>query len=187
MSTKKNKPHENKGNNRIPTRDFAFELLRKVKLPFNIRRHSINVANKALKIANKIKKIQVNKNLVEIGALLHDIGRCISHGFDHGLLGGEILLSYGLSERLARICETHLLGGLDKEDAKKVGLPIKDYLPNTLEEKIVCLADKHMKGRHEVSIEDRFQIWFKKYGKTKILLKSKRRVERIQKEIKALF
>jgi uncharacterized protein len=187
MNARENKSNKNKRDNKIPSRDFALFLLKKVKLPFSIRRHSISVANRALKIAKKIKKVEVNKKLVEIGGLLHDIGRAKSHGFDHGLIGGRILRSYGFSERLARICETHLLGGLDKEDAKRLGLPIKDYLPKTLEEKIVCLADKHMKGRHEVSIEERFEKWFRKYGKTIILLKSKRRVEQIQKEIKALF
>jgi len=76
---------------------------------------------------------------------------------------------------------------LDKEDAKSVGLPNGDYLPETLEEKIVCLADKLMAGRREVSIEERFQIWFSKYGKTEELKKSKKRIENIQKEIQNLI
>jgi len=96
MSARKNKTNKSKSDNKIPTRDFALFLLRKVKLPFSIRRHSISVANRALKIANKIKKVEVNKKLVEIGGLLHDIGRSKSHGFEHGLLGGKILRSYGL-------------------------------------------------------------------------------------------
>ena len=81
---------------------------------------------------------------------------------------------------------SQILGGLDKEDAKVVGLPERDFLPNSIEEKIICLADKHMAGIREVSIEERFRRWFLKYGKTKILLKSKKRIESIQKEIQNL-
>ena len=130
--------------------------------------------------------MKVNQNLIEIGALLHDIGRSKTHGFKHALIGGKILRERGFPEELARICETHILGGLDKEDAKAVGLPESDFLPNSIEEKIICLADKHMAGIREVSIEERFRRWFLKYGKTKILLKSKKRIESIQKEIQNL-
>jgi len=170
----------------LPDREFALELLRKLKVQYTVRRHSINVANKALRIANKIKKVKVDKNLVEIGALLHDIGRSKTHGFKHALIGGKILREHGLPEALARICETHILGGLDKEDAKNFGLPEKSYLPETIEEKIVCLADKHMTGVKEVTIDKRFEKWFRKYGKSPILIKSKKRIEAIQKEINDL-
>ncbi len=173
-------------NQTLPTREFAFDLLKKMKVPYHVRRHSLKVAEKALEIAKKITKMKVNLNLIEIGALLHDIGRSKTHGFKHALIGGKVLRERGFPEELARICETHILGGLDKEDAKAVGLPEKDFLPNSIEEKIICLADKHMAGIREVSIEERFRRWFLKYGKTKILLKSKKRIESIQKEIQKL-
>lgn len=170
----------------LPNREIALDLLRKVKITYFIRRHSLQVANKALEIANQIKKEKVNTQLIEIGALLHDIGRSKTHGFKHALIGGKILRERGFPDRVARICETHILGGLDKEDAREIGLPEKDYLPETLEEKIVCLADKHTSGTKYVSIEKRFENWFRKYGKSKLLLKSKKRVEQIQKEIESL-
>jgi uncharacterized protein len=173
----------NKG---IPTRAFALDLLKQVKLPEKIINHLKKVSEKGLEIANKIKKVHVNIKLVEIGGLLHDIGRSISHEFDHGLIGGKIIREYGFSEELARICETHLLGGLDKKDAQKVGLPVRNYLPETVEEKIICLADKHMKGAKEVTIEERFDKWFERYGKTSLLIKSKKRVKKIQREIENL-
>ncbi len=171
----------------LPDRDFALELLKILKVPLSVRRHSEKVADKAIEIARKIRKVQVDMNLIEIGALLHDIGRTKTHGFKHALIGGKILKQRGFSNKLARICETHILGGLDKEDAKKVGLPEKNYLPLTLEEKIICLADKHMAGTREVSIQDRFNKWFHKYGKTQLLLKSKKNIEKIQKEIEELM
>ncbi len=171
----------------LPDRDFALELLKRLKIPLSIRRHSEKVADKAMEISRKIKKAKVDMNLIEIGALLHDVGRTKTHSFKHALIGGKILKERGFSEKLARICETHILGGLDKEDAKEVGLPEKDYLPLTLEEKIICLADKHMAGTREVSIKERFNIWFRKYGRSKILLKSKKRIEKIQQEIEELM
>lgn len=171
----------------LPDREFALDLLRTLKIPLSIRRHSEKVADKAMEIANKIKKVKVDLDLIEIGALLHDIGRTKTHGFKHALIGGKILRQRGFSEKLARICETHILGGLDKEDAKNVGLPEKDFLPKTLEEKIICLADKQMAGTREVSIQNRFNRWFQKYGRSKILLKSKKRIEKIQKEIEHLM
>lgn len=167
----------------LPTKEMALKLLRKLRTPISVRRHSIRVAKKAIQITNKIKNSEINRELVVVGALLHDIGRSKTHGFEHALIGGKILRNRGYPPQLARICETHLLGGLDKEDALSVGLPEKDYIPETLEEKIVCLADKHMAGTKEVSIKERFDKWFEKYGKSSILLKSKKRVEEIQKEL----
>ncbi len=170
----------------LPDREFVLDLLKILKIPLSVRRHSEKVADKAIQIANKLKNAQVNMNLIEIGALLHDIGRTKTHGFKHALIGGKILRQRGFSEKLARICETHILGGLDIEDAKSVGLPEKNYLPETLEEKIVCLADKLIAGRREVTIEERFENWFRKYGRTTILQKAKKRIEQIQKEIENL-
>ncbi len=171
----------------LPDREFAINLLRKLRVSYSVHRHSLKVADTALNIASKIKKSTVNKNLVEIGALLHDVGRSKTHSFNHALIGGKILRERGFPEKLAKICERHILGGLDKEDSKSIGLPEKDFLPKTLEEKIVCLADKLTAGNRIVSIKERFEIWFKKYGKSKILLKSEKRINQFQKEIENLM
>ena len=170
----------------LPSRDIAFELLKILKVPYQVRRHSLKVSEKALELAEKITVGNINLKLVEIGALLHDIGRSKTHGFNHAIIGGKILRERGYPKELARICETHILGGLDKDDMNSVGLPQKDYIPQTLEEKIVCLADKLISGTKEVTIEERFQKWFSKYGRTEILVKAKERIEEIQREIKEL-
>ena len=170
----------------LPNSEIAFELLKKLKVPYNVRRHSLKVAEKALDIAEKIKLKEINMDLIEIGSFLHDIGRSKTHGFNHAFIGAKIIRERGLPEPLAKICETHILGGLDKEDAKQIGLPVRDFLPSTLEEKIICLADKYIAGTKEVSIEQRFKKWFEKYGKTQILIKAKERIEKIQKEIESL-
>jgi len=171
----------------LPSREYTLQLLRKYNVPPTVRRHSINVARRALKIANKIRKAKVDKNLIVIGALLHDVGRSKSHGFDHAIIGSKMLKERGYPKSLSRICETHILGGLDEDDAKEVGLPVNNYIPSTLEEKIICLADKQCLGTKIVSVEERFASWFNKYGQSAILLKSKKRIEEIQKEIDNLI
>jgi len=171
----------------LPDREFALDLLRKLKIQLSVRRHSEKVAEKAIEIAKKVSNVNVDLNLIEVGAILHDIGRTKTHALDHGIVGGVILRNKGFPHSVSRICETHILGGLDKEDAKEVGLPEKDFIPTTIEEKIICLADKYIAGTREVTIEDRFNKWFEKYGRTSLLLKSKHRIEKIQKEIESLM
>ncbi len=172
---------------KLPTKKQALELLKDLEVSYPVRRHSVKVAEKALEIASKITKADIDLDLVEIGGLLHDIGRAETHGFNHALIGGEIIRNQGFSEKLARICQTHILGGLDHEDSKSIQLPDGDYVPKTLEEKIVCMADKLTSGSHYVTIEQRFEKWFGKYGKTKILMKSRKRILKIKKELQELM
>ena len=44
----------------------------------------------------------------------------------------------------ARVAERHTGVGIHKEDVKRfeIGIPEQDYLPETVEEEIICLADK---------------------------------------------
>ena len=83
----------------LPSRETAFELLKKLKVPYQVRRHSLKVAEKALEISYKIKNIEVDLELIEIGAILHDIGRGKTHGFNHALIGGEILRERGFPNK----------------------------------------------------------------------------------------
>ena len=175
--------------NFIPTREEAISLLHKVGLSENIINHSIAVADKALEIAQKLKGngVTLDINLVEIGALLHDIGRSKIHGWHHAIEGGEIIREKGFSEKIARIAETHILGGLSKKDCEILALPVNRYIPETIEEKIVCYADKLTKGSIYISVEDRFNIWIEDHGQTQILKNSRKRVKKIEKEIQKLL
>ncbi|MHA1820875.1 MAG: HDIG domain-containing metalloprotein [Promethearchaeota archaeon] len=164
----------------IPSKSEVLNLLKTLGLPRNIINHVLAVSRKAIKIATGIEAVPVNLKLVRSGALLHDIGRTRSHGLDHAILGAQIIREQGYSERLALIAERHLLGGLTKEEAVELGLPPKDYLPISIEEKIVCLADKYLIGDRYVSIDMRFRNWFSKYGETKLLLTAKKRVEELE-------
>ena len=125
-------------------------------------KHSNQVKEKALEILDKPKnsKLNIDRETVIIGALLHDIGIKECHApsilcegkknyIAHGTIGAEMLRKYGSEmgvdlETFARICERHTGSGLTAKEIREQQLPIpeKDYLPETLEEKIVCLADK---------------------------------------------
>lgn len=111
-----------------------------------LTRHSRDVAERALRIVDTHPELHLDRQLVEVGALLHDIGiyqtdapgiHC--HGscpyIEHGRIGGRILRKEGY-EALARICERHTGTGLP-------GLE-----PETMEEQVVCYSDKFYSKSH---------------------------------------
>lgn len=103
--------------------------------------HCVKVAEKALEIGRRTGAA-VDMELVGRGGLLHDLGKAKGRGHDHGVLGGEIGRKMGLPKAITTIIEKHVNAGLTAEEARGLGLPPKDYTPNTLEEKIVIYADK---------------------------------------------
>ena len=76
---------------------------------------------------------------------------------------------------------------MTEDEAVELGLPPKDYIPTTIEEKIVCLSDKYHIGSKKVNIDERFGKWFDKYGQTELLVKSKKRAEDLELEIYKLM
>ncbi|RMF06325.1 HD domain-containing protein [Candidatus Woesearchaeota archaeon] len=133
--------------------------------------HAEAVRKVAVRIADAINRnsgstgAHADMKTVKIGALLHDIGR-FRHppgpgSVLHGIAGAEMLR--GIAERetdakrkaalekYARIAERHLGAGITKEDIEEQNLPLpkKDYLPETLEEKIIAYADNLIAGTEE--------------------------------------
>lgn len=109
----------------------------------------------------------LNLDLIIAGSMLHDIGICATHApgilcegtepyICHGTIGARMLRQLvaegsfsaedaAMLEACARICERHTGAGLTRQDILSQGLPIEpavDLLPETLEEQLVCLADK---------------------------------------------
>ncbi len=116
--------------------------------------HARAVADFALGLARKHPELELDEAFVYEAAMLHDIGifltdapRIHCYGSEeylcHGYLGAELLRSIGL-ERHARVCERHTGTGLTKEVIERNGwnLPVKDFVPETLEEQLICFADK---------------------------------------------
>jgi uncharacterized protein len=88
--------------------------------------------------------------LVEVGALLHDLGRSVTHGVGHSAVGGELARGLGLPVAVVRIIERHIGAGIPADEALELGLPVRVYVPESLEEKLVAYADKLAEGRGEV-------------------------------------
>ena len=87
-----------------------------------------------------------DNGLVIAGALLHDIGRSVDNTILHAYVGARIIRDLGLPEDLEDIVRKHTGAGLDEEDVLEFGLPPGDYIPRTLEEKIVAHADNLVSG-----------------------------------------
>ena len=117
-------------------------------------RHGMQVAQKALRIAENNAALKANKSFLENAAMLHDIGIFMTNspGFGcrgrhpyicHGMLGAQLLRDRGLPD-YALVCERHVGVGISAEDIRHFRLPLpeKDMLPVTIEEQIVCYADK---------------------------------------------
>ena len=151
--------------------------------------HSRQVCARALKIVERHPELGANRNLVEAGAMLHDIGIFLTdapgihchgtaHYILHGSLGAQLLRNEAKQlkkekqqaeqlneeqlqaiqlqeelhfyEALARICERHTGTGLTRQTIIERGLPDpqKDLLPETIEEQIICYADKFYSKSH---------------------------------------
>lgn len=119
-------------------------------------------SNIVLKVTEKIvlnlkrKEIFVNEELLRQGTLVHDIGvySCYDEELNndsdaqpyikHGILGYEILKKEGVSESVARFAMSHIGVGLTVAYIERDNLPLPkvDMIPISLEEEILCYADK---------------------------------------------
>ena len=140
----------------------GIKLLKDIGCPDWVIGHSIGVSNKAVEIGTNFDN--VNIELLRFGGLLHDIGRSQTSSIEHAVIGARILSKLGFRQDLVNIVERHIGTGLTEEDAKELGLPIKDYTPQTLEEKIVSHADNLFNGADEVDVDFTIEKWKRKLG-----------------------
>lgn len=141
--------------NLLPTREEALQLLLKSGCSKNVIAHCEAVAKLARETAEICKKkgLKVDVDLVEIGALLHDIGRSKTHNVHHVVAGVEIAKKAGLPKPVISIIQCHVGGGVTAAEAAELGWPEGNYVPTTLEEKIVSYADKLVETSGRVPIE----------------------------------
>lgn len=132
--------------------DRYYPVENELKNIYNI--HAEKVTSLALEMAARHPELNIDSDFVKEAAMLHDLGifltdapRIYCFGSEpylcHGYLGAELLRSLGY-ERHARVCERHTGTGLTKEQVVANGwkLPVKDFVPETIEEQLVCFADK---------------------------------------------
>lgn len=116
--------------------------------------HSEAVMRKTLECIARHTKLGIDGEFAAEAALLHDIGIFLTHApsiqcmgklpyIAHGLAGKLILETEGLP-RHARVAALHTGAGLTIEDIEVQNLPLpkENLCPQTLEEKLVCYADK---------------------------------------------
>lgn len=141
-------------------------------------RHSISVAEKALQIAGHHPELHLDERFIYEAAMVHDIGIFLTDAPDihchgdkpyicHGYLGAELMRNEGYF-RHALVCERHTGAGLslDQIEAQHLPVPHRDMVPVSLEEQVICFADKFFsKTRldHEKTVE-KARKSIEKYG-----------------------
>jgi uncharacterized protein len=146
--------------------------------------HSKAVARKSLAIAEKLRHMNPDEAFIEAAAMLHDIGILRTKGpgigchgdqpyICHGYIGREILEREGLP-RHGLVCERHVGVGISilDIDTHRLPLPKRDMMPLSLEEQIICYADKFFsKKQGEFSEEkslEKVRGEVLRYGKEKL-------------------
>ncbi len=96
--------------------------------------HGRLVTAKALAAAAQVAHLQPDLDFIQSAAMLHDIGIFLTDS--PGLALGH--LRHGL------VCERHVGVGISVEDIRRFNLPLpeRDMRPVSIEEEIICYADK---------------------------------------------
>jgi uncharacterized protein len=141
--------------NLLPNREQAIELLHKNHCSPQVVNHCIAVADLSLETAAKLEAngLKINIELVEAGALLHDLGRSKKHTVDHAIVGAQMAKEIGLPDIVINIIKRHVGAGITDEESKWLGWPKDNYIPQTLEEKVVSYADKLIDQSKRIPIE----------------------------------
>ena len=175
--------------------DSDIALLRKVGVSEDDIKHCTKVADKALEIARRTN-VKLDMELVGRGALFHDLGKAVTHAIEHGQIGAEMGKDLGLPEAITAIMGKHIRGGLTEEEARELGLPVKDYTLKSLEERIVIYADRLVDiitdgivdiGGDETQAEQMFEEILKEYPKYGKNFKTLQRYLGYHQEIQGLI
>ena len=122
-----------------------------------MRIHSLCVLEKAERLAKASRfSDAIDYEFLREAVMLHDYGIIGVDAPDIGCYGGEPYLMHGVIgaahlraldakryARHARVCERHIGSGLTADEIVQSGLPLpaRDFLPETLEEKLITYSD----------------------------------------------
>ena len=124
----------------LPTRERCLSILEEAGCEMGVIEHCLAVEKLAILIGQRCGE-DIDLVLLRAGALLHDVGRGERHDIQHAIRGVEILQGLEIDQRVVNIVKKHIGAGLTKEDTHDLGFPEDDYMPSSLEEKIVAHAD----------------------------------------------
>ena len=131
----------------------------------------------------QIHDITVDENVVKAGCLLHDIGvyklwdpitkeMNWEEYISHAVLGEKLLKSESIADVLCKIVLHHAGVGISKDDviSRHLSIPVRDYFPETLEERLVMYADKFHSKSAPTSFYsvDGYKNYSKKFGSDKV-------------------
>ncbi|MDP4202199.1 MAG: HDIG domain-containing protein [Bacteroidota bacterium] len=140
--------------------------------------HSQSVTHKAVEISLNHPELNADTEFIAEAAMLHDIGIFLTNApqiecygkhqyIEHGYLGADILRAEGLP-RHALVCERHTGTGLSVEYIREnnLPLPLRDLRPVSIEEQIICYADKFFsKSKHNIELPlETVRESLRKYG-----------------------
>lgn len=134
---------------------------------------SMLASEMAAHIAEKAGK-SIDMRLLVSGAILHDIGRYQyppgrKNSILHGWAGGRILRQENMNHH-AIIAERHIGAGISDKEAKKLGMPAGEYMPVSIEEKIIAHADNLVFYTRRGSISEVIRRFSRESGADSVFL-----------------
>jgi len=136
----------------------AYSLLNKYGNGAPWIKHCFAVSSLATYLSNIItSKYPINTEFIRTASLLHDIGRFKTHDpIMHGVEGYKLLAKLGYADE-AFICASHILYGLNSDEAEQYGLPKNDFMPTSFEARLIPLVDFLVEHDRPVLLRERFE------------------------------
>ncbi len=159
----------------IPTPTDCLELMSAHGMLPNIREHSLLVREVAVHLGTSLVEagFALHLDLIEAGALLHDLGKtyCLGTALNHAEWGAQALTAAGYPE-VAQVVREHIFLESDGTDP----LAIR-------EAEVVNYADKRVLHTRVVTLTDRFVDLMERYGKSE---EAKRRIAGLEEKAQRL-
>ena len=150
--------------------------------------HCIAVAGLADYLAPIIRKHHdIDADFLWSAALLHDIGRHVTHDpVRHGVAGYNLMMELGHPEE-AYVCASHVLFGLKADEAAQFGLPRKNFVPRKMEEMLVALIDYLIEFDKPTTLQARFSSLRARNANNGFFFSRLERAEKAANDFKAVI
>ena len=129
------------------------------------------------------EKVDCDRRVVNAASLLHDVGRTVTNDIKHALEGYRICEEEHISKKISEAVLKHTGAGITRDEAMELGLPDLDFMPETIEEKIVACADNLVIGNRRIDINEQVQR-YKNKGLDKAATRIKELYEYVSSEAK---